>query len=191
MREIQALIGELACGDAVRAEAAAHEVSKFGEAALRPLLDLRRSEDPEGRWWATRALALFDGHVSEQAILESLEDPDPAVRYCAAVALRHVPSVLAIPSLLEAMASQDPLLSRLASDALAALGRPALNPLQQAAQSLHVATRLGAVRALSRMADSDAVPTLFEALDDPSPLVHFWAQDGLNRLGVGMVFFEP
>jgi HEAT repeat protein len=191
MREIEALISELACGDEARAEAAAIKISEFGEPGFHSLLDLLRSEDSDQRWWATRALALCGGEATGEALVESLQDPDLAVRYCAALALRYVPSVPAISALLEAMASEDPLLSRLASDALASIGSPALLQLREAAQSQRIALRLGAVRALSHLGEPEAAPILFQALDDPSPLVQFWAEVGLDRLGVGMVFFEP
>ncbi len=190
MPGIQSLIETLVSGDETRAEAAANEMPKWGETAFRELLELRGSHEPDERWWATRALANFQCHAASEALRESLEDPDPDVRQCATLALRHVPSAAAIPALLQAMASEDALLSRLASDALSAVGPPAFGPLERAAGSLHPATRLGAIRALGRMAIPDAVPILFAALDDPSPMVQFWAEDGLERLGAGMIFFQ-
>jgi bilin biosynthesis protein len=190
MREIQSLIEALVSGDEPRAEAAANEIPKLGEAALGELLELRRSDVPDERWWATRALANFQCQAAAEALRESLSDRDLGVRQCATLALRHVPSPAAIPALLQAMASDDALLSRLASDALTAVGPPALQPLKRAARSQHAGTRLGAIRALGHMAIPDAVPILFAALDDPSPLVQFWAEDGLQRIGVGMVFFQ-
>jgi hypothetical protein len=36
-----------------------------------------------------------------------------------------------------------------------------------------------------------AVPILLELLEDPSPHVQFWAEEGLQRNGVGMVFLPP
>jgi HEAT repeat protein len=46
------------------------------------------------------------------------------------------------------------------------------------------------VRALSLLKDRAAIPDLFVALDDPSTLVRHWAEQGLEDLGVGMVFFR-
>jgi HEAT repeat protein len=54
----------------------------------------------------------------------------------------------------------------------------------------HIA-RLEAARALALIGDSRAIPVLFEALDDQSAYVGFWSDEGLDRMGVGMVFFKP
>jgi len=32
---------------------------------------------------------------------------------------------------------------------------------------------------------------LMKALEEDSALMEFWAQEGLERLGVGMLFFKP
>jgi HEAT repeat protein len=53
------------------------------------------------------------------------------------------------------------------------------------------AARLKAVRALALLEDQRAIPILFQALDDESALVAHWADEGLQRMGVGMSFFKP
>ena len=51
--------------------------------------------------------------------------------------------------------------------------------------------RINAARALAEMRVEAAIPILFEALDDPLSIVVYWAEEGLERLGVGMTFFKP
>ena len=51
--------------------------------------------------------------------------------------------------------------------------------------------RLEAVRALAKIGDQRAIPALFEALDDSSALIEYWASEGLEKMGVGMVFYKP
>jgi HEAT repeat protein len=50
--------------------------------------------------------------------------------------------------------------------------------------------RIEAVRALAHIDDPAVVPTLFAALSDPSAIVVHLAEEGLNRMGIGTVFFE-
>jgi HEAT repeat protein len=52
-------------------------------------------------------------------------------------------------------------------------------------------TRIGAVRALALNQDPDAIPPLYAALEDSSSMVEHWAVDGLERRGLGMVYFPP
>jgi HEAT repeat protein len=47
------------------------------------------------------------------------------------------------------------------------------------------------MRALALIADERSVPTLFDALDDDAILVNYWANEGLERLGIGIQFYSP
>jgi HEAT repeat protein len=51
--------------------------------------------------------------------------------------------------------------------------------------------RIEVVRALAKMQHPDAIGPLFRSIDDPSSLVQHWAEEGLDRLGIGMAFFQP
>jgi HEAT repeat protein len=51
--------------------------------------------------------------------------------------------------------------------------------------------RVNAARALAAIADPAAIPALFGALEDESVLVQHWAEAGLEKLGVGTVYFAP
>jgi HEAT repeat protein len=92
---------------------------------------------------------------------------------------------------LEALQNEDTLLRRLAGDALAAAGRQAIPGLVQAVEQGPAAVRIEVVRALAKMQHPDAIGPLFRSIDDPSSLVQHWAEEGLDRLGIGMAFFQP
>ncbi len=189
--ELEALLAALTSADEQRAEAAVSPLVALGESALLPLLKMLDSADPDHRWWALRALATFDDDRARVALTRALQDPAPAVRQCAALGLRHRPSPQAIPALVAALADRDRLLARLAGDALGALGERALPALSEAARNEDPAVRIEAVRALALAQIKEAIPVLFDALQDASTLVCYWAEEGLTRLGVGMVFFKP
>ena len=189
MLDMSHLVGELLSDDEARAEAAVPALGRLGTPALDLLLPLLDSPDAETRWWAVRATAEILEPRAAAALAAALEDDDLAVRQAAALGLRLQPNPDAAAALVRLLADPDTLLARLASDALAAIGAPALPDLRRAASAAEPGTRIHAVRALSRMLDPAAIPDLFDALDDSSTLVRHWAERGLEDLGVGMVFF--
>ncbi len=191
MADLAALLQELTCGDDARAEAAAAQLADAGVEAVPALLSLLGSEDTDHRWWATRALAAIDQLSARSGLVHALSDADASVRQCAALGLRSRPTAQAIPGLVPMLGGSDPLLARLAADALAAVGAEAVAPLLQVATSGSPRARIEAARALARMEDRQAVPALLALLDDPSAVVQYWADEGLERMGLGMVFFEP
>lgn len=190
-KEIQSLFDQISSCDDAHAEGALHALADYGEGVLPLLLDQLQSENVDQRWWATAALALIDHPEAKRALIDSLEDIDVSVRQCSAFGLRHQPDPQAIPFLIHALGDHDRLLARLAADALGALGEQAITPLTEALRSPESTVRSEAARALSMMDDVSVIPPLFAALDDPSPLVVHWAEQGLERLGVGMAFFDP
>jgi HEAT repeat protein len=187
----QALLEELASGDEKRAEAAVEKLSARGPAILPGLRGLLSSHEPDHRWWATRALAEIRHPETSVLLVQALRDPDPDVRHCAALALRQQPSPQAIPDLIALLSSDDRLLALLVADALVAVGKEAVPALLQVMQEGSSAARLEASRALALIGEPSSIPALFEALDDRSALVSYWAEEGLSRMGVGMAFFKP
>jgi HEAT repeat protein len=191
LESLRACLAELTCGNDQRAEAAAQALGAFGAAALAPLRTLLSSPDPEMRWWALRALSEIDSPEAVRLAVQSLHDPDLLVQRGAALLLRRRPAESALPALGGLLAHPDSLLARLAGDALAALGSPAVPALLEVMKNGSPAARSGAVRALAEIRDGRAIPALFAALDDDSLTVQHWANLGLERLGVGMTFFKP
>jgi len=189
--ERQALLADLASGDEARAEAAVKKLPSLGPGVLTGLRELLSSNDSEARWWAARALAELDLPETPALLVQALHDPDPGVRQCAALALRHQTSPQAVPDLIAMLSSEDRLLALLVADALVAVGKDAVAALLEIMQNGSSAARLEAARALALIGEPSSIPALFEALDDRSALVTYWAEEGLSRMGVGMAFFKP
>jgi HEAT repeat protein len=182
----------LLSGDVERAEGAVPELRALGDNAVERLLSLLEVENPDHRWWAVRALAAFEQPAALRGLVRALADRHhAAVRHCAAIGLREHPTPEALPLLISALHDEDRFLARLAADALAALGVRAIPELHKASQSATPAVRIEAVRALARMQEPETIAALFSAIDDPSSIVTHWAEQGLEDLGIGMVFFEP
>lgn len=185
------LLSDLTGGDEGRAEAAARKLAEHGRAALPALAALLASPDPDRRWWAVRALAEIADPGVPALLGAALNDADAAVRQCAALALRRRPHPEAIPDLVRALGDSDRLLAHLAADALAAAGSPAVEPLIRVMEEGPATARTEAARALAKIADPRSIPTLFKTFDQDSALVEYWANEGLEKMGVGMAFFKP
>jgi hypothetical protein len=183
------LVADLSSLDERRAEAAVSALAELGEPALVATLPLLQSTSAENRWWAVRVAAAIQSPQSSQALAAALDDAEPLVRHGAAVGLRLQPS----PQPLRRWSPprrQRPLMARLASDAPPHWAPPALRTCAAQFRSSDVATRIYATRALALM-DEPGVTTYCST---PSTTLHPWsalAERGLERRGVGMVFFAP
>lgn len=191
MSDLDFLIGELTGGDDNRAEASVPQFATHGQAAVDALAALYASPHPDHRWWAVRTLPTLHQDQAGEIIRAALQDPDPAVHQCACLALRERPHPPAIPDLTALLNNQDRLLTRLAGDALIAHGAAAVKPLIEVIESGPQAARLEAARALAVTGDRESIATLFNILEEGSTLMHYWAEKGLNDMGIGMVFFNP
>ncbi|MCW5878422.1 MAG: HEAT repeat domain-containing protein [Anaerolineales bacterium] len=191
MPDLAHLLRDLTGGDDAFAEQAALSLPAHEQAALDALLTLSQSPQPNQRWWALRALAGFPQPPAGKALAAALADSEPDVRSCAALALTQRPEPAAIPALISMLHREDSLLSRLAGDALAAGGAPAVAALTQFLQQPEAAGQAEAARALALAGDKNSIPTLMNLLESESTLVQYWAGEGLAKLGVGMTFFKP
>lgn len=191
MGQIERLLDDLLSGDDAAAEAAVPALAHLGRPILDRLLPMLQAPDPDRRWWATRCLAEIDLPEARAALRAGLHDDAASVRQCAALGLRQSPMTEAIPDLSDALESGEALTMRLAADALAACGPGAIPALAKAAASSDPAVRIEAVRALAALRDPAAIPALYRALEDRSSLVGHWAEQGLDRLGLEMVYFRP
>jgi HEAT repeat protein len=185
------LLLELTSGDDERAEAAAAAVGGYGADALSIVEPLLHSSQVDFRWWAVRALAELPVGESAPLLIQALKDEALAVRQCAALGLSRQPDERAVQALIEAMASDDALLARLAANALEAIGAAAVPALLDVLENGVQPVRLEAARTLAMIGDTRAIPALFNALDEDSALMEYWANEGLERMGVGMMFFKP
>jgi HEAT repeat protein len=191
MQNLSDLLSQLSCGEDEKAEQALSQLVSWGSEVVNPLQERLSSPDPEVRWWAVRALAEVNDERVPELLVQTLTDPDKGVRWCAGLALRSHPSPDALLALIGMLADTDALARRLAGDALVAIGAPAVPQLLDLMQQDGHLVRLEAVRALAKIGDQRAIPVLFEALDDSSALVEYWASEGLEKMGVGMVLFKP
>lgn len=174
-----------------QAEAAVRDFAAQGASVIPDLEDLLSASDPNLRWWATRALAEVEDPRVPALLRSRLNDADSAVRQCAALALRRQPYLQAVPDLIALLDHEDRLLARLAADALIAAGEAAVPAVLEVMQNGPRRSRLEAVRVLALIGDQRSIATLFAALDDPSSLIEYWADEGLERMSIGMVFYKP
>ncbi len=191
MDAIDALLAELTSGDDQRAEASVQRLSRLGKAVLPAIQTLLHAASPDHRWWAVRLLAELKDDDLLPLLTATLKDSDPSVRQCAALALVQQPSPGAIEALITALNDADALVSRLAGDALAAIGPPAVPALQEVLRTGAPAERRQAARALALIGDPRSIPAFMSLFTEDSAWMEYWADEGLERSGAGMVYFKP
>jgi HEAT repeat protein len=148
--------------------------------------------DPDSRWWAVRALAQLPGEPATELLLGAAADRDESVRAGAIFALGERAATAAVVPLLFALGDASEYLARLATDALVHVGKPAVPGLiRMLEQDAQPRVRANAARALALIGDTSAIPALFKVLEDESAVVQYWAEEGLERMGVGQVYFKP
>ena len=192
---LKLFLDAVATGDDTLTEEAALALDQLGDTLLPPLRNLLTDGDPNRRWWAVRALAAVGTQAAQDLLITALADSDPDVRACAAqgaCAVQGEPCAeQAVAGLVRCMADPSPFISRIAADSLARIGPPAVPALIAALQEGEILTRAGAARALSIIQSKDAIPALCAALDDSSAIVTYYAEEALERMGVGLVLFRP
>jgi HEAT repeat protein len=190
-QELDELLDLLASGDDGSREAAALALGRIGTAAVESLAAMLGGDDTDARWWSARALAEVGGEGAVPPLVGALTDPDPDVRACVALALGRIGEGSASPGLAARLGDESAFVASVAADALSMIGEPAVGALIEmlVAESPHV--RLLVVRALGRIKAQSAVGPLWGLLEDPSYLVRYYAQEALEKLGAGMVFFAP
>jgi HEAT repeat protein len=184
------LLADLTSGDETRAENAVPALVELGEGAFPALRELLESADADQRWWAVRTLA-GSPRARTEWLLPLLDDPAPEVRQAAALGLYSHPSEAALKPLVQALSDEDVMVSDLARNALVAIGKPSVPVLMDLARNAPQRTRINALRALAEIADYGAIPTLMAALEEDSAMLKHWAEEGLERLGLNMVYLKP
>ena len=190
MTKLEALLADLTSGDETRAEGAVPGLVELGSEAFPALRGLLNSADADQRWWALRTLAQSPQAQTEW-LLPFLNDPAPEVRQAAALGLCSHPAETAISPLIQALSDADSMVSGLACNALVEIGKPAVPALLEMSKDVPQMARINAIRALAEIADYDAVPALMAALEDDSVMVQHWAEEGLERLGLDMIYLKP
>ncbi|HSB01143.1 MAG TPA: HEAT repeat domain-containing protein [Anaerolineales bacterium] len=198
MSSLQELLSDLTSGDEARAEEAVPSLIDLGEQSIPTLLDLTRSSDADHRWWGLRVLAQSP-HSRAEWLVPFLNDPAREVRQCAALGLAIKPEENAIASLVQALRDEDSMVSSLAVNALVKIGQAAVPALievvkprpQRVEGSAPQSARIHALRALAEIRDHRAIPVMMKVMEEDSVLLQHWAKEGLDRLGLDMVYIKP
>jgi len=190
MAEIQDLLAALTSGDDARAEDAIPAIVELGGDAIPALLDLTRADDVDSRWWAVRALAALP-HTQTEDLIPLLSDSPQEVRAAAALALCNHPHENAIEALIKSLADEDSLTAGLAANALVEIGSPSVPGLLEVMAKAPTGIRILSLRALSEIRDHRAIPMMMKCLGEESAVLQYWAQEGLDRLGLNMVYVKP
>lgn len=190
MPSLEELLADLTGGDELLAEQAVPALVELGQEIVPPIRDLLNSPDADIRWWATRALASLPS-TDSALLLVALTDSAPEVRQCAALGLCNHPSAEAIQSLVVALSDKDGIVADLAARALSKIGEPAVESLLDVLKAAPQAARIHAMHALAEIADPRAIPAMMAAMSEESVLLHYWADAGLERMGVNMVYLKP
>lgn len=191
MNTLQKLLSDLTSGDETLAENAVAALTAFGEDALPPLLELSRSPDTDTRWWAVRTLAQSPHCQTEWLIPFLTGDPAPEVRQCAALGLAGKADESAIQPLVQALSDTDGMVGSLAATALVKIGSAAVPSLIEVVKNGVQSARILALRALAEIRDHRAIPVMMKVMEEDSSLLQYWAQEGLERLGLNMIYLKP
>ena len=188
---LQDLLGDLTSGNETRAERAVPGLIALGEDALPALRDLAQASEVDHRWWALRVLAQSPRAQAEW-LVPFLTDPAREVRQCAALGLALKPDEEAIPPLVKALSDEDSMVSSLAVNALVKIGGAAVPSLIEVAkEGAAQSARIHALRALAEIRDHRAIPVMMKVMEEDSVLLQHWAKEGLDRLGLDMVYMKP
>lgn len=191
MSQLQNLLDDLTSGDEVRAEKAVSPLIELGEDAISSLLDLTQSKEVDSRWWALRTLAQSPHCRTEWLLPFLTNDPAPEIRQCAALGLAGKPDESATQPLVQALSDEDGMVGSLAANALVKIGGAAVPSLIEVVTSGKQSARIHALRALAEIKDHRAIPTMMKVMQEDSALLQHWAKEGLDRLGLDMVYIKP
>jgi len=187
---LESLLDDLTSGDEARAEAAVPPLIEIGETAVPALLELTHSPNVDVRWWGLRVLAASP-HLKTEWLIPFLNDPAPEVRQCAALGLAGKPDERAVEPLIRALNDEDSMVASLAANALVKTGGPAVPSLIETVKTGPQSQRIHALRALAEIRDHRAIPVMMQVMQEDSALLQHWAQEGLERLGLDMVYIKP
>ena len=113
------------------------------------------------------------------------------MRAAAALALCNHPDESAIPALINILSDDDSLTAGLAGNALVKIGSPSVPSLLTVMSEAPTSIRIIVLRALSEIRDHRAIPVMMKSLSEESAVLQYWAQEGLERLGLDMVYGKP
>lgn len=185
---LSSLLAAIAADDDEQAEACVLQLTDAAEPALRALYE---QGERDQQWWAVRALAHCGTAESLPVLRQALTNADAALRTVAAMALGTLYGRLAsaltphLPQLTERLADAEGMVRQAAADALIQCGDGALEALVAVLRfSKHEGARSRAAYALGKIGTPATVPALFRCLNDPNYLVHTYAYEALDEMGL-------
>ena len=191
MGTLQKLLDDLLSGDETRAEKAVPALIELGDDAIPALMDLTQSSNVDARWWALRTLAQSPLLQTEWLVSFLLNDPAAEVRQCAALGLGVKADESAVRPLVQSLGDADSMVGNLAVNALVRIGKASVPPLIECVKNGPQSVRILALRALAEIRDHRAIPVMMQVMAEDSALLQHWAQAGLERLGLDMVYIKP
>jgi HEAT repeat protein len=185
------LLSDLTSGDELAAERAVPLLVELGQNAIPALLDLTRAPEADIRWWALRTLAQSPLCRTEWLVPFLLSDPAPEIRQCAALGLVAHANASVTQPLVQALNDDDSLVASLAVNALVKIGGDAVPSLIDVVKGTKQSARIHALRALAEIRDHRAIPVMMQVMGEDSSLLLHWAKEGLERLGLDMMYIKP
>jgi HEAT repeat protein len=129
--------------------------------------------------------------IATRDLIEFVNAKDDETRAAAIYALRTRSTADAVTALITVLSNPDSFLARTACDSLIHIGKATTSKLIEALNDKNIQTRGLAARALAHIKDESSIPALFNALNDDSMMVQYWADEALERMGVGQIYFQP
>lgn len=129
--------------------------------------------------------------ITTRDLIEFVNAEDEETRAAAIYALRTRSTADAVTALIAILSNPDSFLARTACDSLIYIGKTATPKLIEAFNDKNIQTRGLVARALAHIKDESSIPALFNALNDDSMMVQYWADEALERMGVGQIYFKP
>lgn len=155
------------------------------------LLDMTHADDVNQRWWAVRALALCGSIDSLPMLMQLLDDTDAGVRAATLLALAHLHDRLpaeaigpALAPMANCLADDEGYVRQAATDALALCGDDAVDTLADVLAGEHDGARTRATASLRKIATKKSAAILYQHLNDPNYLVHLYAYEALDEMGL-------
>jgi HEAT repeat protein len=163
---VDALIGALRHDDDDVRWKAAIALGEIGDPrSIDPLLILLCDEDRFVKSHAAYALSMI-GEPAVDPLICALNEGDGNLRWGAAIALGKIQNPRAIEPLIRALADKYENVRAESAAALAAMGKPALEPLLQFLKFSDGDARLEVVTALGELHDTDAIQPLIQLLEN-------------------------
>jgi len=148
-------------------------------------------EDVDLQWWAIRALAACGTVAAVAPLLPHLQSPSAELRSVAVMALGRItmrqPAAMSVhlPQLSGLLSDSDGLVRQVTANTLAQCGAIAIPLLIELLRfSNDQGARSRAAYALAKIGTAEAAPALYRSLNDPNYLVHLYAHEALDKMGL-------